>query len=109
MESVEPMNMPKRIQRRRTKGWRLPPASTCVTRPGKWGNPFETAAEFRDVLELLIEGRDAEAKEHCDDEQFARMRYIAANVRQLRGFNLACFCGLDRDCHGDVLLEFANK
>ena len=33
--------MPKRIQRKRTKGWRLPPNTVCVTRPGKWGNPFD--------------------------------------------------------------------
>lgn len=32
--------MPERIQRQRTKGWRMPPNTVCVTRPGKWGNPF---------------------------------------------------------------------
>ena len=34
------MTAPVRIQRKRTKGWRLPPNTVCVTRPGKWGNPF---------------------------------------------------------------------
>lgn len=33
--------MPKRIQRRRTKGWRMPPDTVYVGRPGKWGNPFK--------------------------------------------------------------------
>ena len=32
--------MPERIQRKRTKGWRMPPNTVSVTRPGKWGNPF---------------------------------------------------------------------
>ncbi len=32
--------MPKRIQLRRTKGWRKPEWSVVVARPSKWGNPF---------------------------------------------------------------------
>lgn len=32
--------MPIRIQRKRTKGWKMPPNTVSVTRPGKWGNPF---------------------------------------------------------------------
>lgn len=32
--------MPERIQRRRTKGWRLPEGAIYVGRPTKWGNPF---------------------------------------------------------------------
>ena len=31
---------PSRIQRKRTKGYKLPPNTVCVTRPGKYGNPF---------------------------------------------------------------------
>lgn len=31
---------PKRIQRRREKGWRTPADSLYVGRPGKWANPF---------------------------------------------------------------------
>lgn len=32
--------MPKRIQRKRTKGWRMPPNTVYVGRGSKWGNPF---------------------------------------------------------------------
>jgi Domain of unknown function (DUF4326) len=35
------MTAPSRIQRKRTRGWRMPANTICVTRPGKWGNPFE--------------------------------------------------------------------
>ncbi len=31
---------PIRIQRTRTKGAKMPPNTVVVTRPGKWGNPF---------------------------------------------------------------------
>ena len=32
--------MPKRIQRKRTKGWRMPDCAIYVGRPTKFGNPF---------------------------------------------------------------------
>ena len=32
---------PERIQRRRTKGWRMPKNCVYVGRPSKFGNPFE--------------------------------------------------------------------
>ena len=42
------MTEPKRIQLRRTKGWRLPPGCVVVARPSKWGNPW-TVKDVRDV------------------------------------------------------------
>ena len=50
---------PKRIQRKRVKGWRMPDNTVSVTRPGRWGNPFpvsghrvaaESVALFRIAL-----------------------------------------------------------
>ena len=32
---------PKRVQQRRTKGWRKPDGAISGARPHKWGNPFE--------------------------------------------------------------------
>ena len=98
--------MPKRIQRKRTKGWRLPHGATCVTRPGKWGNPFDSAGLFRDQLQAAIRGATLlwllpEDRDH--------MRRIARDIEQLRGFDLACWCSPDKPCHADVLLEFANR
>jgi hypothetical protein len=43
---------PCRIQRRRTKGWTLPPNTVTVTRPSVWGNPFEVDAEYMTWLAL---------------------------------------------------------
>lgn len=31
---------PKRIQRTRLKGWRMPEGAVYVGRPSEWGNPF---------------------------------------------------------------------
>lgn len=33
--------MPQRIQRKRTKGWRMPEGAIYVGRPTVYGNPFE--------------------------------------------------------------------
>lgn len=33
--------MPERIQRKRTKGWRMPEGAIYVGRPTKWGNPIQ--------------------------------------------------------------------
>jgi hypothetical protein len=41
--------MPKRIQRKRTKGWRMPEGAVYVGRPTKWGNPFDVATYGRDL------------------------------------------------------------
>lgn len=42
--------MPKRIQLRRTKGWRKPPNTVVVARPSKWGNPFVLGCESRGLV-----------------------------------------------------------
>jgi hypothetical protein len=34
------MSAPKRIQRKRTKGWRMPEGAVYVGRPTLWGNPY---------------------------------------------------------------------
>ncbi|MGZ4521042.1 MAG: DUF4326 domain-containing protein, partial [Mycobacteriaceae bacterium] len=35
------MSAPKRIQRQRTKGWRMPEGAVYVGRPTEFGNPFK--------------------------------------------------------------------
>lgn len=97
----------RRVQRKRVKGWRMPSGTTCVTRPGKWGNPFQTADEFRFWLGTMLDNPGAII--HYPTPQLMRMNRIANDINQLRGFNLACFCKLDDACHADVLMEFANR
>lgn len=95
--------MPKRIQLRRTKGWRKPCGAIVCTRPGKWGNPFmvgvheETAAKCVEVFRRYIEGRG----HHTLTPERIR--------EELRGRDLCCWCKLDAPCHVDVLLEIANS
>jgi hypothetical protein len=102
------VSRPKRIQRKRSRGWRLPTGATCVTRPGSFGNPFETAQEFRQSLMYFMANPASEGIEQNTEEQNMRMRWIAENLDRLRGFHLACFCETHAACHADVLIRYAN-
>lgn len=94
---------PKRIQRKRTKGWRMPPNTVYVGRGSKWGNVFiqgslgvPDAAEATALYRQEITTRGGSWQD------------LRFDLPQLRGKNLACWCALDRPCHADVLLELAN-
>lgn len=94
--------MPRRLQQKRTKGWRKPPDAVVVSRPSKWGNPFriDAAHERADVVRMFrtwLTGKDPRA---------VKMR---AEIGELRGKDLLCYCPTPGPCHGDVLLEFANR
>jgi hypothetical protein len=92
--------MPERIQRKRTQGWKMPPNTVSVTRPGKWGNPH--------LVSKL--GQEEAVRAFERDLRAGALPYSIEDVkRELRGKNLACYCALDQSCHADVLLEFANK
>ena len=84
--------MPKRIQRKRTKGWRMPPNTVYVGRPSKWGNRFTVEVQGRELAVELYE----------------RLVLPDLPVEELRGKNVACWCSLDALCHGDPLLRAAN-
>jgi hypothetical protein len=90
-------DIPKRIQLRRTKGWRMPPNTVKVCRPGPWGNPF-TVAEYGHSLAVF----------NYKIRLRGLMEIGALNPALLRGKNLACWCSLDQPCHADILLEIAN-
>lgn len=111
--------MPKRIQRRRTKGWRMPQNTVCVTRPTQWGNPFREGPTL--TKEEAVEAYRALILRDYKTLRFlwpwTAVAWISVRegkdlnewVRQLRGKDLACFCPLDKPCHADVLLELANR
>lgn len=50
---------PRRIQRKRSKGWRMPENTVYVGRPGRFGNPFRPmfAKDETSVLEAKIRYR----------------------------------------------------
>jgi hypothetical protein len=96
------MTTPKRIQRKRTKGWKMPDGAVYVGRPTIWGNPFVIRRPFTPV-EIVAMYR-AWMRGHYDSNTMP----ARPDARELRGKDLACWCPLDQPCHADVLLEIAN-
>lgn len=92
--------MPKRIQRKRSKGWQMPPGVVYVGRPTMWGNPFKVGAEpyNGDGGQTLEEALWA----------YEFLFLPGKDLSELRGKDLACWCALDQPCHADVLLRLAN-
>lgn len=122
------MTVPKRIQQRRTKGWRKPDNTVSVARPGRWGNPYEVGIYglelsltlFRNTArgvwnpsvldqQLSDEFWGATYRRHQDWLRRIAGRPVELARAELRGKNLMCFCPLDQPCHADVLLELANE
>ena len=120
------MSWPVRIQRKRTKGFKLPENTVCVTRGTKWGNPFVVHSDrgpdgkrypmapevsvmaFRSMIEK--EGAWFPVPMPWPKGKIPMQLTTLDDVRrELRGKNLACFCPLNQPCHADVLLELANK
>ena len=94
------MNRPARIQRKRTKGWRMPPNTVYVGRPSKFRNMCRVGVDVQTAEQAVFHFR----RNVAHDEKYCEM------VRQeLQGKNLACWCSLDQPCHVDILLELANR
>jgi hypothetical protein len=101
-----------------------------VDRATRLGNPFRvgedgTAAQCQALYRgLLSEGAQPRAAAPLADQERARTAALA-ELERLRGKDLACWCTLCArhaegrpageacedcaPCHGDVLLEFANR
>lgn len=119
---------PVRLQLSRKKGFDLQalslatnglPAIVVTRGPGrKFGNPFkikdaiagnvkpeDARRSVVDAFKDWVTGGDAYwAGEGADIVR----KHFLKNIHALRGKNLACTCGLDQPCHGDVLLRLAQ-
>jgi hypothetical protein len=71
-------------------------ASVYVGRPSKWGNPFAMKSEI-----------DREKVIAQFTEYIMNSPDLLAQVGELRGKNLVCYCA-PKACHADVLLKLAN-
>ena len=115
----------KRVQRKRTKGWKMPENTVYVGRPTKWGNPF-TIEKYKNsgcygvnapgkYLNGIIEeysplpflGKDEALKVACEcyKMMIGRDEFLMKELEELRGKDLACWCSLSSPCHADILIE----
>ena len=118
------MKKPIRIQRKRTKGWQMPPNTVYVGRPTRWGNYLFDKRDVEDAIETgtmyiddygavtLRKALEIYKRDMVDEEHTVNFEDW---IEPLRGKNLACWCPL-RDksgkivpCHADILLKIANE
>lgn len=120
--------MAKRIQRKRTKDYKQPLGTIYVGRPTKWGNPFKLTpdgwimykSENRTILDPWVYWSVCGTFTIQDIVELYETWLIGSlkfktdlptppDARQLRGANLSCWCPLDKPCHADILLKYANQ
>ena len=95
--------MPRRFQLKRTKGCRLPPNTVGVAPPRRYGNPDTMRNGSREERRrcvaayrtYLLEGHLPYSEDELE--------------RELPGVNVACCLPEDKECHGDMVLETANR
>jgi len=119
----------KRIQRKRTKGWRMPENTIYVGRPTIYGNPFKVGTKFWTNRDFLVEIVNLEQSlywykqwmnqepskvypvawnKRNDDGDFVLI--TRPDLKKLHGYTaLACWCKEGEPCHADVLIELLNK
>lgn len=105
----------ERIQRRRSRGWRMPEGAIYVGRPTLFGNPWahaDRAVATRMYRVWLTGGLRTSVLLDCRKVRPGRLdsvrRDILAELQLLRGRALACWCPVGSPCHADVLIELAN-
>jgi hypothetical protein len=103
-----------RIQRRRTRGWRMPDGAVYVGRPSRWGNPYRvgqplTESEQRSWWPPLPPTADARAAALLYASLLPRLMQLHPDLLEpLRGRVLACWCpvGPGTWCHADAILAW---
>lgn len=99
---------PKRIQMRRSAGWRKPPEAIYVGRPTIWGNPWVVGGKAHGALgpqEAKAKYEQALTRGELKDRQG---NALIDRIHELAGRDLACWCAPGQACHADVLLHYAN-
>ena len=86
--------MPKVLNKKRDG---VPEGAVYIGRPSYWGNPFT----------IGVDGNRAQVIEKFRAKLLASPSLLA-RVPELRGKDLVCWCA-PQACHGDVLLEIANR
>jgi len=101
----------KRIQRKRSKGWRMPPNTVYVGRPTKYGNPYKVTS-----FSLKIKGMDRENAIRMYETWLSQKLEADPHfLDELKGKDLACWCPLEDKhrnivpCHADVIIKIMKE
>ena len=92
-----------RIQRQRTKGWKMPPNSVYVGRPSKWGNKYLVGGTSPEHSFPMSRNEVIKAYGYWLVDKIAEEPHF---LDELRGKDLVCWCKPEQNCHADVLIYF---
>lgn len=109
--TTEPVMVAKRVQRRRTQGWRMPEGAVNVTRPCEWSNPFKVGASVRygySVATRKVVTITPAIAVALFEAWIIDKGWTDQIRSELAGKDLVCWCPLDEPCHADVLLRVAS-
>jgi hypothetical protein len=88
----------------------MPGNAIYVGRPTKYGNPFRVGHPGPLNREPLDnEGAVGFFEDMLADLEFREAAGYPGDLSDLRGKDLACWCGPGEVCHADVLLKVANQ
>ena len=122
------MNIPKRIQRKRTKGYKNPPNTCYCGRGSKWGNPFVVGRPLyswgKAILTVAICKHPNAYIEIFNSNLFDgivtleksleyyelwidwQIKNNSLDITDLLKYDyLSCWCPLSQRCHLDILIS----
>lgn len=109
-----------RIQRKRTKGFKLPPNTLVITRGTPFGNQWKVEQAscgcyyVSDGIESHLFVNKSTSVLHAvkffkkELTPELKQKFIDTCVKK-NIQHLACFCSVDSPCHGDVWLDVWNE
>lgn len=97
------MKIPKRIQRKRTKGYKSPPGTRYVGRGTEYGNLYRTQ-KYSNEYAQMVEHHYAVA---CYEWQMkSNLSKDTAFYDDLLNYKfISCFCPMNLPCHCDPIIK----
>lgn len=84
----------------------MPPNTVKVDRSTKWGNPFRVGKK-NPYGTITVDARHS-FNLYASLAPFNE-KLVATAKAELKGKNLACWCGEFDNCHASILLKLANE
>lgn len=130
MTAPEQREMPKRVRRERTKGWRKGDNCMIVDRTSKWGNPFKVGEPIRNDSPLwpyiaatvpggargLVSLTPMTPEQAVDlySSWVVEQPHLMLSLHELAGKDLACPCKLPEPgepdhCHAAYQIELVQE
>jgi len=77
-----------------------------IGRGSKWGNPY-THIKGKTKAQFLVKNREEAIDKY--EEWIRQQPELLADLHELRGKRLGCFCRPYNKCHGDILCDLIDE